>query len=195
MHWRKITLTGVGLLGGSLGLALKQRRLADEVVGYVRRPASVDECAKRGAVDRATCDLRQAIAQAELVVMCTPIARMRELIEQMLPALRPGTVLTDVGSAKASLVREVEPLASRAGAHFVGSHPMAGNEKMGVQAASADLFEDAVCVVTPTPQAAAAAVAQVEGLWTAVGARVMRLTPEAHDELVSRSSHLPHIVA
>lgn len=195
MHWQKITVIGVGLLGGSLGLALKQRRLADEVFGYVRRAASVAECEKLGAVDHATGDLHRAVEKADLVVLCTPIARMRELTEQMLPALRPGAVVTDVGSAKAGIVQELQPLLRQAGAYFIGSHPMAGNEKMGVQAARADLFEDAVCVVTPTAQSARDAVKQIEALWAAVGGRVVKLTPEAHDEFVSRSSHLPHIVA
>jgi prephenate dehydrogenase len=195
MHWQKITIAGVGLLGGSLGLALKRRRLTDAVVGYVRRTASVDECEKLGAVDQATCDLQSAVEQADLVILCTPIARMRALTEQMLPALRPGAVVTDVGSAKAVVVQELEPLVGRAQAHFIGSHPMAGNEKMGVAAARADLFEDAVCAVTPTPESPVEAVHQVEALWTAVGGRVVKLTAEVHDELVSRSSHLPHVVA
>ena len=113
----------------------------------------------------------------------------------MLPALKPGAIVTDVGSVKGSVVRDLESLVAKAGAHFVGSHPMAGAEKMGVAAARADLFVGAVCVVTPTRKSNPAAVRKVEQLWKSVGARLLRLTPEAHDELVSRSSHLPHVVA
>jgi prephenate dehydrogenase len=195
VRWKKITLVGVGLLGGSLGLALRKRRLAQSVVGFVRRATSVAECEALRAVHLATCDLPQAVEGAELVVLCTPIAQMRPLVEQMLPALRPGAIVTDVGSVKGSVVRDLEPLVAKAGAHYVGIHPMAGAERMGVAAARADLFAGAVCVVTPTPQSHPAAVRKVDRLWRAVGSRVLRLTPEAHDDLVSRSSHLPHIVA
>jgi prephenate dehydrogenase len=188
-------LVGVGLLGGSLGLALKERRIVDEVVGFVRRPASVRECQQCGAVDRATLDLHDAVRGADVVVLCTPISRMRELTGQMLPALKPGAIVTDVGSVKGSVVRELEPLIAKAKAHFVGSHPMAGGEKMGVSAARPDLFVNAVCVVTPGSKSNRAAVRKVTQLWRAVGARLLTLAPDLHDELVSRSSHLPHVVA
>jgi prephenate dehydrogenase len=195
MHWRKVTLVGVGLLGGSLGKALKQRRLAEQVVGFVRRPASVAECEAARAVDRATLDLLEAVDAADLVVFCTPIAQMRDLMERMSPALKRGALVTDVGSVKGPVMRALEPLAAKAGAHFIGSHPMAGAEKMGVRAARADLFEKAVCVVTPSARSRPERLRQVERLWKQVGGTLLRLGPDAHDELVSRSSHLPHVVA
>jgi len=195
VYWKKVALIGVGLLGGSLGLALRKRRLAKSVVGYVRREASLAECKQVGAVSFATQDLRRAVEQAELVVLCTPIAQMRSLVEQVLPALKPGSIVTDVGSVKGTVVRDLESILARAGVHFVGSHPMAGSERAGVTAARADLFSNAVCVVTPTRRSNKLAVRKVELLWKSVGGRLLRLSPEAHDELVSRSSHLPHVVA
>ncbi|HXG48759.1 MAG TPA: prephenate dehydrogenase/arogenate dehydrogenase family protein [Methylomirabilota bacterium] len=195
MHWPKVTLVGVGLLGGSLGLALRQRRLAGQVAGYVRRAESVKECEALGVVDRADTDLWRAVEQASLVVLCTPIAQMRDLMEKMLPKLAPGAVVTDVGSVKASVVAELDPLAARVGARFVGSHPMAGAEKTGPAAARADLFEGAICAVTPTAQTPPDAVARIEQLWRDVGGVPLRLGAELHDDLVSRSSHLPHVVA
>lgn len=195
MQWNKVALIGVGLLGGSLGLALRTRRLANCVAGFVRRRASVGECVQRGAVDIATLDLEQAVSGAELIVLCTPLGQMRPLLERMLPFVRRRTILTDVGSVKACLVRELQPLAAKEGVHFVGSHPMAGAEQMGVSAARSDLFADAVCVVTPTPQSNRAAVRRVERLWKSVGARVLRLSPADHDRMVCRTSHLPHLVA
>jgi len=195
VRWKKVTLIGVGLLGGSLGAALRQRGLANTVTGFVRRAASVRECLRAGAVDFATRNLGQAVEGAELIILCTPIAQMRPLVEQMLPALKAGAIITDVGSVKAILTEELEPLAASVGAHFVGSHPMAGAERMGVRAARVDLFVNAVCIITPTPQSNDGAVRKIAGLWRSVGSRVMRLTPAQHDDLVSRSSHLPHIVA
>ncbi len=195
MHWQKVTLVGVGLLGGSLGLAIKQRGLAAKVDGFVRRTATIAECDKMGVVDHATRDLDRAVKDADLVILCTPLSRMGELTGKMLPLLKKGAIVTDVGSVKGSVVAELEPLVASVGAHFVGSHPMAGSEKTGVSAARADLFVNAVCIVTPTPNSDKEAVAKLEQFWKAVGARLLKLSPAAHDDLVSRSSHLPHVVA
>jgi prephenate dehydrogenase len=195
VRFKKITIIGVGLLGGSLGLVVRRRRLAREVAGFVRRAASLKDCEKAGAVDFATTDLLAAVWDADLVILCTPLAQMRSRVREMLPALKRGAIVTDVGSVKASVVRELESLVARSGAYFVGSHPMAGSERTGVNAASTDLFADAVCVVTPTKKSNMAAVRKVEQFWKAAGSRVLRLTPVLHDALVSRSSHLPHVIA
>lgn len=195
MRFQKITIVGVGLLGGSLGLAIKRRRLSRQVAGYVRRAASLKDCERARAVDFATTDLLAAVWDADLIILCTPLAQMRSLVKQMLPALKRGAIVTDVGSVKASVVKDIESLVAKAGAHFVGSHPMAGAEKTGVGAAQADLFECAMCVVTPTRKTNKAALRKVEQFWKDVGGRLLRLAPETHDVLVSRSSHLPHVVA
>jgi len=192
---RKLTLIGVGLLGGSLGLAVRQRRLAGSVAGYVRRESGVAECLAAGAVDHATTDLTHAVADADVVVLCTPIGQMRPLVEQFLPALKPGALVTDVGSVKGAVVFDLESRVTAAGAVFVGSHPMAGAEKMGVAHARADLFVDAVCVTTPTAQTSPDGLDRVEALWRGVGGQVLRLTPAAHDDLVAWSSHLPQVLA
>ena len=195
MHWQQITLVGVGLLGGSLGLAVRKRRLASRVVGFVRRQASVAECEQAGACDKAELDLGAAVRGSDFIVLCTPLAQMRELAERLLPAIKREAVITDVGSVKGSVVNELEPLFARAGGYFVGSHPMAGAEKTGVSAASAELFQKAVCAVTPTSATNADALQRVEDFWRAVGALPIRMSAEKHDDLVSRSSHLPHVVA
>jgi len=127
--------------------------------------------------------------------VCTPLAQMRTLVRQMIPALKRGAIVTDMGSVKASGERDLETLVHNTGAQFVASHPMAGAEKTGVSAARADLFQDAVCVITPTRRSRPAAVAKAERFWKAVGARVVRLSPGQHDALVSRTSHLPHVTA
>jgi len=195
VQFQKITIVGVGLLGGSLGLAIKRRRLARQVCGYVRRTASIKECERVGAMDFATTDLLAAVSNADLIILCTPLAQMRSLVEQMRPALKRGAIVTDVGSVKASVVKDLESLVGKAGAHLVGSHPMAGAEKTGVLAAKADLFEGAMCVVTPTLRTNKGALRKVGQLWEALGCRLLRLSPETHDQIVSRSSHLPHAVA
>jgi prephenate dehydrogenase len=195
VQFRKITIIGVGLLGGSIGLAVKRRKLAREVAGFVRRTASLKDCEKAGALDYATTDLLAAVSDADLVILCTPLAQMRVVTEQFLPALKRGTIVTDVGSVKADVVRELETLVAKAGAHFIGSHPMAGGEKMGVLASRADLYANALCVATPTKKSNATALRKVEQFWKSLGARTLRLDAAKHDLLVSRTSHLPHVVA
>jgi prephenate dehydrogenase len=195
VQFRKITIIGVGLLGGSIGLAARQRRLAAEVAGYVRRKFSLKDCERVGAVDYSTTDLLAAVSNADLVILCTPLAQMRLLAQQFLPVLKRGAIVTDVGSVKSGVVRELESIIAKAGAHFVGSHPMAGGEKMGVLAARADLYANAVCVVTPTKKSNVVAVRKVKQFWKSLGARVLKLDAAQHDLLVSRSSHLPHVVA
>ena len=194
-HWSKLAVVGVGLLGGSIGMAVKQRRLAGRVDGYVRRAASVDDCLKAGAVDNASTDLFRAIEGADLIVLATPLGQMLEITTRLLPALKRGAIVTDVGSVKGSVVAELESPVAAAGGHFIGSHPMAGAEKTGVRAARSDLFENAICVVTPTAAANKEALVKVEEFWSALGGVPVRMSPELHDDLVSRSSHLPHVVA
>ena len=195
MQFRKITIIGVGLLGGSIGLAAKKRRVAGEIAGFVRSKKSIAGCEKFGATDFATTDLLAAVSNSDLVILCTPLAQMRSLAEQALPALKRGAIVTDVGSVKAGAVRELEPLVKKSGAHFIGSHPMAGAEKNGVAAARENLFENAVCVLTPTKKSSVAAIRKLENFWKSLGARVLKMDAAQHDLLVSRSSHLPHVVA
>jgi prephenate dehydrogenase len=165
------------------------------VDGYVRRTVSIAECEQMGVVDHATRDLRRVVENADLVILCTPLGQMREIASEMLTGLKKGAIVTDVGSVKGSVVEELEPLIASAGAHFVGSHPMAGGEKTGVSAARVDLFVKSICIVTPTPNSHKDAVHRVEEFWKSLDARVLRLSPRIHDDLVSRSSHLPHVVA
>jgi prephenate dehydrogenase len=195
VQWSKVTLVGVGLLGGSLGLAIKQRQLAQRVEGYVRRPASVTECERLGVLDKACLDVCAAVRGADLIIFCTPIAQMAELAKAMLPAIDKGAVVTDVGSVKASVVQQLEPVFAAAGANFIGSHPMAGTEKTGPAAAVPDLFERAMCVLTPTASTPPDLLERLEAFWAALGGIPLRLSASEHDDLVSRSSHLPHVVA
>ncbi len=191
VEFPKITLVGVGLLGGSIGLAVKERGLAGCVAGLVRREESIEECTGEGVVDMATLDPAEAVGDATLVILCTQVGQMGELAEQLKPHLADGAIVTDVGSVKADVVATVESVLPR----FVGSHPLAGSEKTGVANARADLMENALCAVTPTERSDGMAVESVEEFWKALGARTARLSPEAHDLVVARTSHLPHVLA
>lgn len=189
-----VAIIGVGLLGGSLGMALRARGLARRVVGIGRRRVALDQAAALGAVDDWTLDLRSGVAEAQLVVLATPVGVMPELARAAAEAMPQGAMMTDVGSTKALVVRRLEELADDR-FRFVGSHPMAGSEKSGVGEANARLFEGALCFVTPTARTDPNALAEVVGLWEGVGARVRRLDPAEHDRLLALASHLPHLVA
>jgi prephenate dehydrogenase len=195
VQFQKITIIGVGLLGGSIGLAARKNRAAKEIAGFVRNAKNISECEKFGATDFATTDLLAAVSNSDLIILCTPLAQMLPLAKQFLPALKRGAIVTDVGSVKAGVVRELESLIQKSGAHFIGGHPMAGAEKTGVAAARENLFENAVCVLTPTKKSNATAVRKLEKFWQSLGARILKLDAAQHDLLVSRSSHLPHVVA
>jgi prephenate dehydrogenase len=195
VRWRKAAILGIGLLGGSLGLALRQRKLADEVAGFARREETARDARAAGACDSAGTCLEAVLRDADLVVFCTPLSQMAALGESLSGWLAPGALVTDVGSVKQGVVGVLERLVSGAGGQFVGSHPMAGGERSGVGAARPDLFQGAVSIVTPTEQSAPEAVTRVSRLWESVGARALLMTPERHDHIVSRTSHLPHLAA
>lgn len=190
----KLTILGPGLLGGSIGMAARHRKVAGRVAMWGRRPEAVDEAFKLGAADEATSDLGKAVTGADLIVLATPIGVMRALADQVKTMLPAGCVVTDVGSVKYPVVTALtDALAGKA--RFVGSHPMAGSEQSGIEAARRDLFDGAVCIVTPREGTDKDAQRIVYEFWKALGCSVSTLTPQAHDEIVARISHLPHVVA
>jgi prephenate dehydrogenase len=192
-----IAIVGVGLIGGSIGLAVRERRLAREVVGIGRRESSLNGARLIGAIDRGTCDLEEGVASAELIVVCTPVDIVAETVIQAAAHCRPNALITDAGSTKHSIVSQADSaLASRrAGSPFVGSHPLAGDHRGGAEFARPDLFDGRTVVVTPTKESRPAAVVEVSGFWESLGARVVKMSPLEHDEALAATSHVPHLVA
>lgn len=190
----KIAIVGVGLIGGSIGLAIRAGGSATVRVGIGRRRETLDKAIEYDAVDEATTDMAAGVAGAGLVVVCTPIGSMGEMFKQMAPHLSDGAVVTDAGSTKAKVVALAERTLPKR-VRFVGSHPIAGSEKTGVEYARADLFQRAVCIVTPSRRSDPAAVEMLRGFWTALGGHVHALSPSRHDQVLARVSHLPHAVA
>jgi len=188
-----VTIVGVGLLGGSAGLALKADNPSIRIAGVGRRQASLDRALAAGAIDTAHLDAAEAVGRTDLVLLATPVGAFERHLRAIAPALRRGAIVTDVGSTKAGVVRA----AGRTLGHerFVGSHPMAGSEQKGVSFARADLFAGATCILTPTSKTPARVTRRVEALWRRMGMRTLRTTPAAHDRAVARVSHLPHAVA
>lgn len=193
MHQR-VAIFGPGLLGGSLALALRERNLAQAISIYARKPESVPEVKASGVADLISNNPAEVVRGADLVVLCVPVGVMKSLIEAALPGLDPQAIVTDVGSVKAPVVADLEPLL-QGKARWIGSHPMAGSEQAGFSAARSNLFAAAVTIVTPTVQTHSETIAQVENFWKNLGSRTVRFDPETHDRLVAQISHLPHLVA
>jgi prephenate dehydrogenase len=192
----RVTIIGVGLIGGSLALALRARSIAREVVGVTRVPETITAARARGAIDRGTTDPVAGVEGADLVIVATPPDLIVPMVRRVLPHLRSGAILTDAASVKADIVRSVDALSSAGGrAAFVGGHPMAGNEGRGLEAASAELFEGTAYLLTPTPSTPREAVERLVGLARGVGAVPIILDPEEHDRTVARVSHLPYLLA
>ena len=191
--FEKLAVLGLGLLGGSVAAAAKQRGLAREVVGAARRSGPLERALAAGIVD-SVASPGEAVIGADLVVLGTPVGSMPKLVADVASNLEPGCIVTDVGSVKVSVIDMLPGLLPE-GVDFVGSHPMAGSHLRGPDHATADLFEGATCVVTPRVGQDASAVERVEDFWKGLGARVTRRTPAIHDEEVAWVSHLPHLLA
>jgi len=190
----RITAAGVGLVGGSLPLAVRKAGAAAEVVGFGRTARNLEVALERGLVDRVTQDAAEAARDADLIVLATPVGACAALAEKFRDHARPGTILTDVGSVKTELVAALEARWAAVGP-VVGGHPIAGSEASGAGAPRADLLRGRRCILTPTQTTDAGALTSVRRLWEAVGARVEEMPPSVHDEILARVSHLPHLVA
>ncbi|MBI4335693.1 MAG: prephenate dehydrogenase/arogenate dehydrogenase family protein [Candidatus Omnitrophica bacterium] len=187
-----VTIIGVGLIGGSIGLAIKKRRLAKEVVGVFRRSSTLGKALRRGAVDRGVMSIKDGVEGADLIILATPVSLIPAVAREVIIYAKKGALITDVGSTKKWIVKEIEAMTS---ALFVGSHPMAGSERAGVESARADLLKGSPCIITRTAATDRAALAKITDFWRMLGAKVAVMSPGAHDRSVSFISHLPHIVA
>ncbi len=191
----RVAIIGVGLLGGSVALACKERGLVSSVCGFGRNPKRLEQAKANGILDDFSVDLKTALKDADLVVLATPIGLFRQITEQMTEHLKKGCVVTDLGSVKSSVIKDVEPLTLKAGVDFVPSHPIAGGENSGFESSKANLFEGKFCVVTPTKNTPLDAQTKICKLWESLGAKVEVRDPEEHDRLYAATSHLPHVLA
>jgi prephenate dehydrogenase len=196
-EYETVAIIGVGLIGGSIGLALRERKLARTIVGVGRRQASLDIARQVGAIDHGVTNLASGVSQAQLVVICTPVDTIAERAIQAAAACPPNALITDAGSTKETIVAAVDAgLANRrSGPRFVGSHPLAGDHRVGPEHARADLFDGRIVVVTPTASTRPAAVTETRGFWESLGANVTAMAPADHDAALAVTSHLPHLVA
>jgi cyclohexadieny/prephenate dehydrogenase len=192
--FERVAFIGIGLIGSSLARVLRRDGLAGEIVACARNAATRDAAPALGIADRATDDAAAAVVGADLVVLATPLSAYAGIAATIAPALRPGAIVTDVGSVKQVVIRDVLPLLP-AGVHLVPGHPVAGTEHSGPEAGFAELFVDRWCILTPPPATDPAAVATITALWEKAGMRVVVMEPEHHDKVLAVTSHLPHLIA
>ena len=193
-HLGNVAIVGVGLIGGSIGLALRQRGLVNTIVGVGRNQVSLRMARRVGAVHHTTIELAKGVAEAELVVVCTPVAQIADHVREAAKSCPAGTLLTNVGSTKQSIVAALDEELPR-DCRFLGSHPLAGSEKAGVSHADANLFDGRVAILTPTRNTRAEDFDLLEGFWEALGSVVIRMSAEEHNRALAITSHLPHLAA
>lgn len=190
----RVALIGLGLIGSSIAWAAKRGALAGEIVGYARSAATRAKAAELGFCDR-VCERAAAAAQgADLVILCVPPGACGTVAAEIKDELKPGAIVSDVASVKASLIADVAPHIPE-GVHFVPAHPIAGTEHSGPESGFAALFDDRWCVLTPLPGADEAAVARVHAFWQGLGSKVDRMDPGHHDLVLAVTSHVPHAIA
>ena len=191
--FNKITIIGTGLIGGSLGLVIKRKKLARQVFGIAKHEKTIEEAVKLGAIDKGSLKLKDA-QESELIIICTPVGEVVSTVQKIIPFLRAGSLITDVGSTKKKITQEIERILPRE-IHFVGGHPLAGSEKKGVRAARRDLFANSLTFLIKSKKTDIAALKKVKQLWEEVGSRAKITSAAQHDKIVAEISHLPHIAA
>ncbi len=189
-----VSIIGLGLIGGSLARALKRAGLCNTVRGYGRREAALQQAVEDGVIDAYSLDLREAVTGADLVVLATPLSTTEALMREMSDVLKPDCIITDVGSAKGVVVAAARKALAGRLAYFVPAHPIAGTEQSGVEASFAELFENHIVIITPLTETDRGARDTVAALWRGVGATVVDLDVEHHDEVLAATSHLPHVL-
>ncbi len=192
--FRTIAIIAPGLLGASLGQAIARERLAEKTFVWARRPEVRSACEATDWCTATFAQAEDAVREADLVVLCTPVGKIVPILESIVPSLLPGAIVTDVGSTKSLICRKAQVLMPP-GCHFVGSHPMAGSERTGMENAQADLFEGRPCFVTPLPETDTVAAERIVRFWQTLEMKVTTASPEHHDEIVAAISHLPHLAA
>jgi prephenate dehydrogenase len=192
--FRKVTIFGIGLLGASFAIALKKYSPGIFITGSGRSLENLQRALEKNIIDSFDTDPVSACRDSDLLMLATPVGSFLDLTKAIAPVLKKGAVLTDVGSVKGRLVREIEKLMPE-GVHYIGSHPIAGSDRSGLDAANPDLFLGSKCIITPTENSSTAALEKIKSLWSGLGSRILILTPEEHDRIYASVSHLPHLVA
>jgi prephenate dehydrogenase len=194
MGMKKVAIMGLGLIGASIALAMRKRNLCSEISGFGRTKANLIRAKRKKIIDSFSLDPAAASMDSDIVILATPVGYFTDILSRIRGTLKRGAIVTDVGSVKGGIVDALES-ETPDGVFFVGAHPIAGSERSGIDFASADLFRDALCILTPTENTDTASLKTIESLWKKIGAKVMKFSPHEHDGIFSSVSHMPHVAA
>ena len=192
--FEKVCIVGLGLIGGSIGLAIKRSNISNQITGYARSNSTLERAIELGLVDSVKNNLQDAVNNSDLVILATPLSTFRELVEEMNPFLKKGCIITDTGSAKLTVIEDLKDILPN-GVEFVPGHPIAGTEESGPDAGFAELFDNRWCILTPTEDNNINAVDLVRGFWESIGSKVEIMDPMHHDKVLAITSHIPHLIA
>ena len=192
--FEKVCIVGLGLIGGSIGLAIKRSNISNQITGYARSNSTLERAIELGLVDSVKDNLKDAVNNSDLVILATPLSTFRELVEEMSPFLKKGCIITDTGSAKLTVIEDLKDILPN-GVEFVPGHPIAGTEESGPDAGFAELFDNRWCILTPTEDNSSNAVDLVKDFWESIGSKVEIMDPMHHDKVLAITSHIPHLIA
>ena len=192
--FEKVCIVGLGLIGGSVGLAMKRSNISNQITGYARSNSTLERAIELGLVDKVEDNLKDAVNDCDLVILATPLSAFKKLVEEMSPFLKKNCIITDTGSAKLSVIEDLTGILP-SNVEFVPGHPIAGTEESGPDAGFAELFDNRWCILTPTDDNSSHAVDLVREFWESIGSKVEIMDPLHHDKVLAITSHIPHLIA
>ena len=192
--FEKVCIVGLGLIGGSVGLAIKRSNISNQITGYARSNSTLERAIELGLVDKVEDNLKDAVNDCDLIILATPLSAFKKLVEEMSPFLKKDCIITDTGSAKLSVIEDLSGILP-SNVEFVPGHPIAGTEESGPDAGFAELFDNRWCILTPTDDNSSHAVDLVREFWESIGSKVEIMDPLHHDKVLAITSHIPHLIA
>ena len=192
--FKKVCIIGLGLIGGSIGLAMKRSKISNQIIGFARSNSTLKRAIELGLVDKVNDNLEDAVNDCDLIILATPLSTFKKLVEEMSPFLKKDCIITDTGSAKLSVIEDLRGILPN-NVEFIPGHPIAGTEESGPDAGFAELFDNRWCILTPTEENSSNAIDLIKEFWESIGSKVEIMDPLHHDKVLAITSHIPHLIA
>ena len=192
--FEKVCIVGLGLIGGSIGLAMKRSKISNQIIGFARSNSTLKRAIELGLVDKVKDNLEDAVNDCDLIILATPLSTFKKLVEEMSPFLKKDCIITDTGSAKLSVIEDLRGILPN-NVEFIPGHPIAGTEESGPDAGFAELFDNRWCILTPTEENSSNAIDLIKEFWESIGSKVEIMDPLHHDKVLAITSHIPHLIA
>tara|TARA_B100001142_G_scaffold239280_1_gene238016 strand:+ start:1325 stop:2245 length:921 start_codon:yes stop_codon:yes gene_type:complete len=192
--FKKVCIIGLGLIGGSIGLAMKRSKISNQIIGFARSNSTLKRAIELGLVDKVKDNLEDAVNDCDLIILATPLSTFKKLVAEMSPFLKKDCIITDTGSAKLSVIEDLRGILPN-NVEFIPGHPIAGTEESGPDAGFAELFDNRWCILTPTEENSSNAIDLIKEFWESIGSKVEIMDPLHHDKVLAITSHIPHLIA